>query len=170
MEVRLMIRELAKSLTAFTDFKAFVIIETTFRRGNFQSGAQIVKAHSAMAIIRTSTEEAELEVKMIRPRREIQAAYGCRVHSEKIWRVFTETEVSNFTASVGDANPVHKLNPPIVPGLLILETLCEIFKPASVKLRFKNFITAGEPLSLHVDGGCLEISSAGVRKVSGEFL
>lgn len=167
-----MIRELARSLTAFTELEGFVIIEATFRRGNFLSEAQIVKARSTMAIIRAASSEAELVVKLIRPRQTIEPAFGCRVHaSGKIWRIFTATEVSDFTAAVGDNNPIHRINPPIVPGLLILEELSAAYETAAcVKLKFKHFVTAGEPLTLRVVGERLEIIGAGVRKVSGEIL
>lgn len=166
-----MIRELAGRLTAFTELEDFVIIETTFRRGNFVSEARIVKAHSSMAIVRAATSRAELTVKLIRPRRAIEPAFGCRIQSsEKIWRVFTATEVLEFAASVGDTNPIHRINPPIVPGLLILETLLADLKAACVKLKFKHFITAGEPLTLRGSGERFEIIGGGVRKVLGEIL
>ncbi|MBO4779664.1 MAG: hypothetical protein J5497_03405 [Selenomonadaceae bacterium] len=164
-----MIRDLARKLTAFVEFFDCVIIELTFRRGTFEAGAQVVKAHSSMILLRASSIDAELLVKLISPRREIRAALGCRIQSsEKIWRVFTASEIFDFVAAVGDKNRIHQLNPPIVPGLLILETLltCAEFSASdSIKLKFKNFITAGEPLILCGGGNRFEICSAGVRKV-----
>ena len=165
-----MIRNLAKKLTAFTEFADCVIIEAQFRRGTFAETAEILKAHSTMALIKTSSSKAELLIKMIRPRREIKSAFGSRIQSEKIWRVFTASEISEFTTAVGDLNKIHRFNPPIVPGLLILETICAEFETVAVKVKFKNFITAGEPLSLQIVGNKFEISSAGVKKISGEFL
>lgn len=166
-----MIRELAKKLSTFDEFVDFVIIELQFRRGAFEAGAEVLKRHSSMALLQASSSEAELIVKMIRPRKEITAAVGCRIQSsEKVWRVFTASEVSDFVAAVGDKNPIHQLKSPIVPAFLILETICAEFVDCqSIKLKFKNFITAGEPLSLHVDNNRLEITSAGVKKVSGEL-
>ena len=165
-----MIRDLARKLAAFTEFVDCVLAEAEFRRGTFTSGAQVVKIHSAMAVVRATTSEAELTVKLIRPRSTITAAVGSRIQSsEKIWRVFTASEVFEFAEAVGDGNKIHKLNPPIVPGLLLLETLltCADFAACqSIKLKFKNFITAGEPLTLQGFGGRFEIYSAGVRKVS----
>lgn len=121
-----------------------------------------------MVLLKVSSSEAELLVKMIRPRREIRAALGCRIQStEKVWRVFTASEVLTFAEAVDDKNPIHQLKPPIVPALLILETICAAVPTDSIKLQFKNFITAGEPLSLLVNGNRLEVSSAGVRKVLG---
>lgn len=164
-----MIRDLARKLTAFEEFVGCVIIELTFRRGVFEAGAQVVKAHSAMALVRASSSAAELLVKMISPRREIRAALGSRIQSsEKIWRVFTASEILEFASAVGDKNKIHRFNPPIVPGLLILETLltcAEFSNCQSLKLKFKNFVTAGEPLILRGGGNRFEIDSAGVRKV-----
>lgn len=158
-----MIRELAKKISTFAQFVDFVIIEIQFTRGTFEECAQVVKEHSSMALLRASTSGAELLVKMIRPRKEITAALGSRIQSAgKIWRVFTSSEVLKFAEAVGDNNPIHQLNPPIVPAFLILETICEQFPTTqSIKLKFKNFITAGEPLSLIGN----KIICAGVRKV-----
>ncbi len=166
-----MIRELAKKLSAFDEFVDFVIIELQFRRGIFDASAEVVKEHSSMVLLRASSLEVELVVKIIRPRKEIASALGCRIQSsEKVWRVFTASEVLNFVAAIGDKNPIHQLKSPIVPAFLILETICAEFVDCqSIKLKFKNFITAGEPLSLHVDNNRLEITSAGVKKVSGEL-
>lgn len=164
-----MIRDLARKLTAFGEFVDCVIIELIFRRGTFEASAQVVKAHSSMALLRAASGDAELLVKLINPRREIRAALGCRIQSsEKIWRVFTASEIFDFVSAVGDNNRIHRLNPPIVPGLLILETLLDcppISASKSLKLKFKNFITAGEPLILRGGGNRFEIDSAGARKV-----
>ena len=163
-----MIRELAKKLSTFGQFVDFVIIELQFRRGTFEEGAQVLKEHSSMALIRASSSEAELVVKLIRPRKKITAALGSRIQSaERIWRVFTASEVSDFIQAIGDSNPIHQLNPPIVPAFLVLETICAEVTADFIRLKFKHFITAGEPLSLHVKGNRLEISGANVRKVLG---
>lgn len=166
-----MIRELARKLAAFNQFVDFVITELTFRRGTFEAAMKILKSHSSIALLRARSSDAELTVKMIRPRREIKAALGCRIQSaEKIWRVFTTSEVLEFVEAVGDKNQIHQLKPPIVPALLILETICAEFSSDYIKLKFKNFITADEPLSLQVNNNHLEIKSAGIRKITGEVL
>ena len=163
-----MIRELARKLSTFDELKDCVPVEAQFQRGTFAESAEIVKNYSAMTLVRLTSSQAELLIKMIRPRRKISPALGCRIQSsEKIWRIFTASEVSEFIADIGDENKIHRLNPPIVPPLMILETLCKEFPTCqSVKLRFKNFITAGEPLTLN-DGERLTINAAGVRKVFG---
>ena len=164
-----MIRDLAKKLTAFDEFVGTVIAELEFQRGLFTPRAEIVKVHSAMILLRVSSSQAELSVKLIRPRVEIKAAIGCRIQSsKKIWRVFTASEVLDFVTEIGDQNKIHRLNPPIVPGLLILEVLlsCPEFSSCQkIKIKFKNFITAGEPLTLQGIGNKFEINSAGVRKL-----
>ena len=164
-----MIRDLARKLAAFGEFVDCVIIELIFRRGTFEAAAQVVKAHSSMALLRISSGDAELSIKLINPRHEIRAALGCRIQSsEKIWRVFTASEIFDFASTVGDGNKIYRLNPPIVPALLILETLldCPQFSTCkSLKLKFKNFITAGEPLIIRGGGNRFEIDSAGARKI-----
>ena len=165
-----MIRELAKKLAAFAELVGCVTIELKFRRGKFESSAEILKNHSAMALVRVRSSEAELLLKLIRPRKEIQSALGNRIQStEKIWRIFTASEIFSFADDAHDENKIFRFNPPIVPALLILETLCSEFAANFIKLKFKNFITAGEPLSLSVVGNRFEIKSAGVKKISGEF-
>ena len=168
-----MIRDLARKFSAFDRFVDNVIIELTFRRGTFEAGAEIVKVHSSMTLLRASSADAQILLKLIRPRHSVTAAVGCRIQSaEKTWRVFTASEILNFVESVGDKNEIHRLNPPIVPALLILETLLADKKFSScdgLKLKFKNFVTADEPLSL-VGEKTFELTSAGVRKVSGEIL
>lgn len=164
-----MIRNLARKLASFGEFVGNVIVELKFRRGIFTAGEEILKTHSAMALLRATSDDAELLVKMITPRHEIKAAVGCRIQSaEKIWRVFTASEIFEFVSAVGDKNKIHQLNPPIVPALLVLESLLarkDFSACQSLKLRFKNFITAGEPLTLSGDGEHFEISAAGVRKI-----
>ena len=157
-----MIRTFARNLATFSEFKDFVIIEITFRRGNFIPGKEILKNHSSMALLQANSTSAQVLVKLIRPRTQIKASIGSRIESsEKIWKVFTASEILKFTEEVGDKNPIHQLNPPIVPAFLILETICAEFQEDFIKLKFKNFITAGEPLILNGN----EIVSAGIRKV-----
>ena len=166
-----MIRELAKKLATFNQFADCVIIEAKFQRGHFDEVAEILKDYSSMIFIRLCSANAELLIKLIRPRREIKAAFGSRIKfDEKIWRVFTASEIFDFVETVGDKNLIYQFNPPIVPALLILDTLCKEFSPNFIKLKFKNFITAGEPLTLNFRGNRFEILSAGVKKISGQRL
>ena len=101
-----MIRDLARKLTAFGEFVYCVIIELIFRRGTFEASAQVVKAHSSMALLRAASGDAE---------------------------------------TLLDCPPISASK--------------------SLKLKFKNFITAGEPLILRGGGNRFEIDSAGARKV-----
>ena len=168
-----MIRELARQFATFDKFVDGVIIELTFRRGTFEAGTQILREHSSMALLRSSSAEAEILIKLIRPRREVKAAVGCRIQSsEKTWRVFTSTEIFAFVEAVGDKNPIHRMKPPIVPALLILEALLsdQFAHIDGLKLKFRNFVTADEPLSLFGNGKFFELVGAGERKVTGEVL
>lgn len=164
-----MIKDLAKKFSAFEQFVDNVIIELEFHRGAFEASAEILKIHSSMVLLRARSSEAEILLKLIRPRHEIKAVRSCRIQSaEKNWRVFTATEIFEFTEAVGDKNQIHRINPPIVPALLILETLLTDTGFSAVnglKLKFKNFVTAGEPLSLVGNGKSFELTSAGVRKI-----
>ncbi len=169
-----MIRDLAKKFSAFGQFVDCVIIELKFQRGNFSDGAEVLKAHSSMTLLRASSTDAEILLKMIRPRRSVTAALGCRIQAaEKTWRVFKASEVFEFVNSVDDKNKIHRLNPPIVPAMLILETLLsdENFSSCDgLKIKFRNFVTADEPLSLFADGKFFKLTSAGEQKVTGEIL
>ena len=165
-----MIRDLAKKLAAFEEFKGFVIIEITFRHGSFDSAAQILKSNLNMALLQANSAHTQVLVKMIRPRTEIKAALDSQIQSaEKIWRIFTTAEIFDFAEVVGDKNPIHQTKPPIVPAFLILESICAEFNADFIKLKFKNFITAGEPLTLQRSDNKFEIICAGVEKVTGEL-
>ena len=159
-----MIKDFAKRLAAFKEFKDFIIVEITFRRGNFTSAAKILKNSVSRVILRATTTDAEILVKMIRPRTNFPPP-NKKFHAENCWRTFSTEEILNFVAAVGDKNQIH---PPIVPAFLILESICAELKPNFIKLRFKNFISAEESLTLQIDGNKLKIS-ADCEKISGEF-
>ena len=162
-----MIKDLARKLSAFAEFKDFVIVEIIFRRGNFSSGAKVLKANASSAVLMASSDATQVAVKMIRPRREVKP---CEVQAAEDFNLqFTAQEVLAFAESIGDKNPIHRLKPPIVPAFLILEKICAAVE-GNFKLRFRNFITAGEPLTLTVADNGFEIICAGVKKVTGEFL
>ncbi len=161
-----MIGELAKKLTAFEEFADFVIIEIIFRRGKFSSGAEIVKNFSSRVILRAASSDAEVFVKMIRPRSDLKFP-DKKSPAENFWRTFSTEEILNFVAAVGDKNKIH---PPIVPAFLILEKICAEFSACKeLKLRFKNFITTGEPLTLKIFDKRFEITCADDKKVLGEM-
>ena len=165
-----MIKDLAKKISAPERFFDEVISEIKFIRGEFRAGLKILKNTAEFKIILAATETEKIFVKMIAPRKKICSAFGTRIQSEKKTQlVFTALEVFDFGEEVGDKNKIYKLSPPIVPPLLILETLLKIEKFSSceiLKLRFKHFITAGEPLTLQsISEKNFELQSAGERKV-----
>ena len=164
-----MVRELARKISALTEIVRDVIAEIEFTRGKFKVGVEILKSHRAMKLICAATSNVKISVKFITPQKKIRAAIGMRIQSDKkTWRTFTASEVENFVDEVDDANEIYRLNPPIVPGFLILESILshEKFSTAdSLKLKFKHFITAGEPLTLQIGDDKSEILSAGEVKV-----
>ena len=160
-----MIKDLAKKLTTFEEFADFVIIEIIFRRGNFSSGAEIVKKFSSRVILRAASSSAEVFVKMIRLRSEFKFP-DKKSPAENFWRTFSTEEILNFVEAVGDKNKIH---PPIVPAFLILEKICAEFSANFIKLRFKNFIAADEPLTLKISDKKFEITCADIVKVKGDF-
>ena len=131
-----------------------------------------MKSNCEFKLIQVSSAQGKILIKLITPRRKIRPAIGVRIQSEKkVWRIFTASEVFEFVEEVGDKNKIYRFNPPIVPGLLILETLlqfAEFFSCEFLRLRFKHFITAGEPLTLSFkDENNFEICSAGSTKILG---
>lgn len=164
-----MIRELARKISALPEIFGDVIAEMEFTRGKFKNGVEILKSHRAMKLISASTSSIKISVKFITPQKKIRAAIGTRIQSDKkTWRTFTTSEVENFVDEVDDINEIYRINPPIVPGFLILESILsheKFFSANSLKLKFKHFITAGEPLTLQIGDEKTEILSAGEVKV-----
>ena len=164
-----MIRKAARKISALTEIFGDVIAEIEFTRGKFSEGVEILKSHRSMKLICATTSEVKISAKFITPQKKIRAAIGTRIQSDKkTWRTFTEAEVTDFVEDVDDENEIYRFNPPIVPGFLILESILnhEKFSAAnSLKLKFKRFITAGEPLTLQFGEDKTEILSAGEVKV-----
>lgn len=72
----------------------------------------------------------------------------------KLCQSFTLEDVWEFVDSVGDTNPIHQGNQPVVPGLLLMEYIKNKL-PTSVKkleLSFRNAIFANEVFKLDIDG------------------
>lgn len=164
-----MIRELSKKLSTLEKFLGDVIAAAEFRRGTFEPSLKILKCNRELKVVQLASPTEKILVKLVTPRKKIRAALGVRVQSEKkIWRIFTAEEVYNFVEEVGDKNFFHRFSPPIVPGLLILETVlnCPEFSSSNVvQVRFKSFVTAGESLTLNKkDEKIFEIQSAGRLK------
>ena len=66
---------------------------------------------------------------------------------------FSAEEVHAFVEDVGDTNPLHAGDAPLVPGLEILEASLsreEICRAARVELRFHGASFAGEMVSVQV--------------------
>ncbi len=165
-----MIKELAKSFATLENFSDNVIAEIKFFRGKFKSGLKVLEENREFKLISSASADEKILVKLVAPRKKIRSAVGVRIQAEKKTQmIFTSDEVFDFVEEVRDKNKIYRLNPPIVPPLLVLETLLKIEQFSScenLKLRFKHFITAGEPLTFYVaDEKNFELQSAGSVKV-----
>lgn len=155
-----MVRELSRKLSTLKEFADAIIAELRFRRGTFSPGIEILKSTRRINVIRVTSTRAELIVKLLTPRSPMTIPI-IEIGSGDSWKVFTAEEISAFVKDVGDSNTIH---PPIVPGLLILETLLatKTFSTcAEISLKFKNFVVAEESLTLNEN----QIRSANELKI-----
>ena len=167
-----MIRKLAKKLSAFENFVDDVVAEIKFFYGNFEEDTKILKNRRNLKIIQVSTSDAKILVKLMTPQKNFEETFTTakNFQNEKnLWKNFSAEEVFNFVEEVGDKNKIHKISRPIVPGLLILETLLtseKIFPCKILEMRFKNFITVGENLTLEkIDENNFEIKCGDSTKI-----
>ena len=165
-----MVKDLAKNFATLDKFCDDVIAEIKFFRGDFKSGLKILEDTREFKLILSASADEKILVKLVTPRRKIKSALGVRIQAEnKTHFLFTADDVFDFVEDVGDKNKIYRLSPPIVPPLLILDTLLNFNNFSScesIKLRFKHFITAGEPLTFKtVTENNFELVSAGAVKV-----
>lgn len=75
------------------------------------------------------------------------------------WRCFSYAEVLSFVAAAGDENSIHRQEPAIVPGMLILQKLLtEWPMTRQVEIRFFHPLYCGEELHfLPEKDGCLAV-------------
>ena len=74
--------------------------------------------------------------------------------------VFNREDVLEFVAEVGDTNPIHQLEVPVVPGMLLLEYIKNSL-PDNIKileLSFRNAVMAGDQVEIKADGGQLTLT------------
>ena len=122
-----MIKELATSFATLEKFLGDVIAEIKFFRGDFEPELKILKNLREFKLILIASTTEKILVKLVEPRRKIKPARGVRITAEnKTQFFFSATDVSEFINSIGDKNKIYSLSPPIVPPLLILETLLKI--------------------------------------------
>ena len=93
---------------------------------------------------------------------------------------FDAGDILSFVRETGDGNRIHREDPPVVPGLLILEWLWEdgllrTFLPETVRrpswklsLRFYSVLFAGEETAVYTEGAAG--MAAAVRRAGEEFL
>ena len=165
-----MIKDLARKFATLEKFFGDVVAEIKFVRGEFKPELKILKELRDFKLILIATETEKILLKLVTPRKKIKPAKGVRITAEnKMQFFFSAADVSDFVKAVGEKNKIYKFTPPIVPPLLILQTLLKLPKFSScesLKLRFKHFITAGEPLTLkNISEQNFEIESVGEVKI-----
>ena len=97
--------------------------------------------------------------------------HGHLPDAEDIWRIFSTEEISEFIKQTGDTNPLHQGARPVVPGLLILESLLteEGFLGCSiVRVKFRQAAFAGDPLRLSASNGRFSIRSGELLLCDGQ--
>ena len=165
-----MIKDLAKKFATLEKFTDDVVAEIKFFRGEFEPELKILKDTREFKLILITSETEKILIKLVTPRKKIRPAKGVRVQAEgKTQFFFSATDVSDFVEEIGEQNKIYKFSPPIVPPLLILETLLKFENFSScenLKLSFRHFITAYEPLTFkNISEKNFEIQSADVVKV-----
>lgn len=77
----------------------------------------------------------------------------------KLRQSFTREDVLDFVESVGDTNPIHQGNQPIVPGLLLMEYIKNNLPISLTKLElsFRNAIFVNEVFKFEIDGNNVKL-------------
>ncbi len=65
------------------------------------------------------------------------------------WHAFSEEEIREFSAAVGDTNPIHLTERPVVQGYLLADRIFRrLGRPGNITIRFSNPAYAGEMIYL----------------------
>lgn len=79
--------------------------------------------------------------------------------------VFTQAGLNYFLKESGDVNPIHRTDPPIVPGLWILQRIYSLFQPTDLPVRydisFRHPLFTGQHLFLCQSQGAVTGVSRG---------
>ena len=84
--------------------------------------------------------------------------------------VFNREDVLEFVAEVGDTNPIHQLEVPVVPGMLLLEYIKNHLTDniKMLELSFRNAVMAGDRVEMQTEGG--QVSLTGRKEfVTGKY-
>ena len=136
------------------------------RRGRAGDGLHILRDHHGLLEVVATDDSGELRLTMLLGRRAPQgndparrAGRPLQILAEgvpdeiQLSFCFSAEEVHAFVEDVGDTNPLHAGDAPLVPGLEILEAALsreEICRAARVELRFHGASCAGEMVSVQV--------------------
>lgn len=69
---------------------------------------------------------------------------------------FQKNEIMDFVRDVGDKNPIHSTEKPIVPGFLMLECLLEMENISSCDIKYILPVVEGEKIEIYKNTGNLE--------------
>ena len=82
------------------------------------------------------------------------------------WHTYTATEIHSFIAAIGDEQPIHKTAIPVVPGMLMLYTLCQDKAITSLSIRFFQPVYANQAIYLCTYSGRYEALCNDIRVFS----
>lgn len=133
------------------------------RRGRVGDGLHILRDHHGLLDIVAADDSGELRLTILlgrrAPQRDERARRPLQMLAEgvpdemQLSFCFSAEEVHAFVEDVGDTNPLHAGDAPLVPGLEILEASLsreEICRAARVELRFHGASFAGEMVLVQV--------------------
>lgn len=165
-----MFRDLARTTAALKGkrYEGAVIAAARWRRGRFECQIgmpEIQKGRHGLCVLRAADESGELMLTLLlgrpapqaeagQPPRVLQAvARGQGIRPSACSLRFSEKDVQAFVRDVNDTNPLHEGRCPLVPGLLILETLLkqpELRGCMELSLKFTTPSFAGETIHLEI--------------------
>lgn len=85
------------------------------------------------------------------------------VADKAAWEAFPRQRVVDFVQAVGDSNPIHQTENPIVPGMLLMENIIDSLPEGvqEVSLSFRKAVFANDVLHL-------QLRAAGAEPVAAE--
>lgn len=155
-------KDLARIIARLKDgsYDGMMIIKNKWLREDCEAYEEpiVLKENKRMLICKAQTGYASLTTTMLAKPRGSAAEAGTIPElsaaevSGHTWRSFTRQEIVDFVREIGDTNPIHQTDIPVVPGMLLMDCiLAEL--PADIQeleLSYRNAVFAGELLELIV--------------------
>lgn len=88
----------------------------------------------------------------------------------QVWKSFSREDVVGFVKEIGDTNPIHRTDKPVVPGMLLLACIKEEL-PSDIQeleLTYRNAVFAEDPLELIIEGNSITLKGR-TEFVTGSF-